>query len=64
MLGFQFQDVDADEFRRNEDELRALLTSRRVTPHIGAVYPLDQTVAALRHVGEGRAIGKVVLDLT
>jgi NADPH2:quinone reductase len=35
-----------------------------VRPHIGAVYPLDETVAALRHVAEGRAVGKVLIDLT
>lgn len=64
VLGFQFQDVPADEFSRNEHELRELHASGRVTPHIGAVYPLDETVAALRHVGEGRAIGKVLIVLT
>lgn len=64
VLGFQFQDVPADEFARNEDELRALLSDGRVTPHVGAVYPLEETVAALRHVAEGRAIGKVLIDLT
>lgn len=64
VLGFQFQDVPADEFARNEQELRDLHVSGRVTPHVGAVYSLDETVAALRHVGEGRAIGKVLIDLT
>lgn len=64
ILGFQFQDVAAAEFTRNETELRDLHISGRVTPHVGAVYPLDETAAALRHVGEGRAIGKVLIDLT
>ncbi|VEG56943.1 Zn-dependent oxidoreductase, NADPH:quinone reductase [Mycolicibacterium aurum] len=64
VLGFQFQDVPVDEFTRNERELRDLHASGRVTPHVGAVYSLDETVAALRHVGEGRAIGKVLIDLT
>ncbi|QZT61392.1 NADPH:quinone oxidoreductase family protein [Mycolicibacterium austroafricanum] len=64
VLGFQFQDVPADEFTRNEAELRELLVSGRVKPHVGAVYSLDETVAALRHVSEGRAIGKVVIDLS
>jgi NADPH2:quinone reductase len=31
---------------------------------VGAVYPLAETVAALRHVADGRAIGKVLIDLT
>jgi NADPH2:quinone reductase len=64
VLGFQFQDVPPDEFARNEDELREHLVSGRVQPHVGAVYPLDETVAALKHVAEGRAIGKVLIDLT
>lgn len=63
IVGFQFQDVPAAEFARNEDELLELLTSGRVLPHIGAVYPLDRTVDALRHVADGRAIGKVIIDL-
>jgi NADPH2:quinone reductase len=64
VLGFQFQDVPPDEFARNEDELRELLVNGRVLPHVGAVYPLAETAAALRHVADGRAIGKVLIDLT
>ena len=64
VLGFQFQDVPPDEFARNEDELREHLVSGRVSPHVGAVYPLAETVAALRHVADGRAIGKVLIDFT
>ena len=64
VLGFQFQDVPPDEFVRNEDELREHLVSRRVLPHVCVVYPLAETVAALSHVAEGRAIGKVLIDLS
>jgi NADPH2:quinone reductase len=64
VLGFQFQDVPPDEFARNEIELRELLVSGHVQPHVGAVYPLAETVAALQHVASGRAIGKVLIDLT
>jgi NADPH:quinone reductase len=64
VLGFQFQDVPPDEFARNENELREHLVSGRVQPHVGAVYPLAETVAALQHVADGRAIGKVLIDLT
>jgi NADPH:quinone reductase len=64
VLGFQFQDVPPDEFACNEEELREHLVSGRVLPHVGAVYPLTETVAALRHVADGRAIGKVLIDLT
>lgn len=62
--GFQFQDVPPDEFSRNEGELRDRLISGQVRPHVGAVYPLDQTVQALEHVADGRAIGKILIDLT
>jgi NADPH2:quinone reductase len=63
VLGFQFQDVPPYEFARNEDELRDLLVSGRVAPHIGAVYPLAETSRALRQVADGKAIGKVLIDL-
>lgn len=64
VLGFQFLDIAADEFTRNEAELRNLLVSGRIAPHVGAMYSLDDTAAALRHVGDGRAIGKVLIDLS
>jgi NADPH:quinone reductase len=64
VLGFQFQDVPPDEFACNEDELRDHLVSGRVAPHVGAVYPLAETAQALRHVADGRAIGKVLIDLS
>ncbi|WP_158169088.1 NADPH:quinone oxidoreductase family protein [Mycolicibacterium smegmatis] len=64
ILGFAFQDVPPDEFARNESELGELLASGAVTPHVGAVYPLAEVAAALRHVAEGRAVGKVVLDVS
>ena len=63
VLGFQFQDVPPDEFARNEGELREHLVTGRVLPHVCAVYPLAEIVAALRHVADGRAIGKVLIDL-
>jgi NADPH2:quinone reductase len=64
VLGFQFQDVPPDEFARNDAELREHLVSGRVLPHVCAVYPLAETVSALKHVADGRAIGKVLIDLT
>lgn len=67
VLGFQFRDFVAhrpDEAERNERELMDLLASGRVTPHIGATFPLDQAAEALRYVADGRAVGKVVLDVT
>ncbi|MGO9190050.1 MAG: hypothetical protein ACLP8X_16515, partial [Streptosporangiaceae bacterium] len=32
--------------------------------HIGATFDLTDTAAALRHVADGKAIGKVVLDVS
>jgi NADPH2:quinone reductase len=64
ILGFQFPAFathQAEEHRRNEQELLELLASGRVAPHVGRVLPLDGVVDALREVGEGRAVGKVVL---
>jgi NADPH:quinone reductase len=66
VLGFQLRDFAtraAGEYRRNEDELLDLLATRRVLPHVGAVYPLGEVAAALRHVADGNAIGKVVIDV-
>jgi NADPH2:quinone reductase len=67
VLGFEFRGFALhapDELRRNDDELMGLFASRRVAPHIGAAFPLDEVVAALRLVADGRAIGKVVLDVS
>jgi NADPH2:quinone reductase len=66
IMGFEFLAFAtnfADDLRRNEDELMELLGTRRVIPHIGAAFPLDETAAALRYVADGRAIGKVVVDV-
>ncbi|MED5813365.1 NADPH:quinone oxidoreductase family protein [Mycolicibacterium sp. 050232] len=63
ILGFQFQDIAPDEFTRNEAELRDLLATGAVRPHIGAVYPLSEATAALREVASGKAVGKVVIEL-
>lgn len=65
VLGFQFRDfvTHSPEADRNERELMDLLASGRVAPHIGATFDLDDAAAALRHVADGRAVGKVVIDV-
>jgi NADPH2:quinone reductase len=66
VLGFQLRDFAAnvrEDFQRNEAELADLLAEGRLRPHIGAVFGLDEVAAALRHVADGRAVGKVVLDI-
>jgi NADPH2:quinone reductase len=67
VLGFQFVDFVTrcpDEVARNDEELTALLAEGRAVPHIGATFSLDDTAAALRHVADGRAIGKVVVEVS
>jgi NADPH2:quinone reductase len=67
ILGFQFRDFaahHAEEMARNEGELLDLLASGRATPHIGAAFSLAEAAAALRYVADGRAIGKVLLDIS
>jgi NADPH:quinone reductase-like Zn-dependent oxidoreductase len=43
--------------------LRDLIESGTVTPAVDRAYPLAQTAAAIRHVKEGRARGKVVITI-
>lgn len=66
ILGFEFgafMSHQTDVMHRNERELQDLLASGKVAPHIGATFSLDDVVAALRLVADGRAVGKVVLDI-
>jgi NADPH2:quinone reductase len=66
VTGFQIGDFavrQADEQARNEQELMALLASGRAVPHIGASFPLADAAAALRHVADGRAVGKIVIEV-
>jgi len=66
ILGFEFLSFMTnlpDEAARNEAELMELLASGRVAPYIGARFPLDDVVGALQYVADGRATGKVVLEI-
>lgn len=66
ILGFEFRSwaqYEPAEFARNEEELIEMLGDGRAIPHIGATYPLDEVVAAMQLVGDGKAIGKVVLEI-
>jgi NADPH2:quinone reductase len=67
ILGFQFIDFathSPEQLGRNDAELRRLLEDGRITPHIGATFPLAETAAALRLLADGQAIGKVLIDVT
>ena len=66
IVGFEFYGFvthSPDEFQRGEEELGGLLASGRIVPHIGASFGLDDAAAALRLVADGRAVGKVVIDV-
>jgi NADPH2:quinone reductase len=66
VIGFQFLAFAThapEELHRNDEELVALFASHRVEPHIGATFPLADAAVALRYVADGRAVGKVVLDV-
>lgn len=45
------------------DFVMELMESGKVTPVIDACFPLSETPAALRRVGEGHALGKVVVTM-
>jgi NADPH2:quinone reductase len=67
IVGFEFYSFAtnaAEELDRNEYELVGLLATGRVRPHIGAAFSFDDVADALRYVADGKAIGKVVLDVT
>jgi NADPH2:quinone reductase len=67
ILGFQFRDFAThlpDELARNDRELLTLLEEGRATPLIGATFDLSESAAALRHVADGQAVGKVLILVT
>jgi NADPH2:quinone reductase len=66
VLGFQmlgFVTHEPADQARDEAELLGLLAAGRAFPHVGTRLPLEEVATALRLVADGRAVGKVVLDL-
>jgi NADPH:quinone reductase len=63
VIGFQLRDIPSDELHRNRKELAALLAGGKVVPHIGAIYQLGDAAQALRLVADGRAIGKILIEV-
>ena len=51
----------AEQHRR---ELFEMFENGTVSPHISAVFPLEDTRQAIEVVADRRVIGKVVIDLT
>jgi NADPH2:quinone reductase len=52
------------EAARDDTELASLFASGAVRPHIGARFPLAEAAAALRHVADRLALGKVIIDVS
>jgi NADPH2:quinone reductase len=66
VMGFEFLSFathHGEAMTRNEHELIELLRSGKATPYVEAEFDLDDVAAALRHVAEGKAIGKVLLHI-
>jgi NADPH:quinone reductase-like Zn-dependent oxidoreductase len=58
-LGFFINNENADDLVA----LRELVEAGAVTPLVDRVYPLAETAAAVRHLLDGRATGKVVVTV-
>jgi NADPH:quinone reductase-like Zn-dependent oxidoreductase len=52
-----------DDTARDIRELQQMFADGRIQPYIGARFPLADAAAALRHVAERKAVGKVVIDV-
>jgi len=66
VVGFQIIDFMThrlDDLLRDDAEVIALLAAGKVDPFIGARFPLADAAHALQHVADGKALGKVVLEL-
>lgn len=63
VTGFQFGDIAADELGRDDAELADLLATGAVRPHVGAVYPLRDVATAVARVADGKAVGKIVIQV-
>ena len=51
------------ENARDLAELHQLFADGRVSPYIGARFPLAETAAALRYVADRKAVGKVIIEV-
>ncbi|MGH9093365.1 MAG: zinc-binding dehydrogenase, partial [Acidimicrobiales bacterium] len=65
VTGFTMEGLAAnqpDDVARDHAELRRLLATGRVVPHVAARFPLEEAWAALAEVAERRAVGKVLVE--
>ncbi len=66
VLGFQFRDWATHRGRelvRNDAELMDLLAQGKAKPLIGATFDLAEAAVALQHMADGRAVGKILLQV-
>jgi NADPH2:quinone reductase len=66
VVGFEFLDFvtrRAADHARDDAELLELLATGVASPHVSARFGLEDTAVALRYVADGKAVGKVVLDV-
>ena len=54
---------DPSLFAQTAAALAPMIEAGRISPPVGASFPLDQAPAALRLIDERRAVGKVVLTV-
>lgn len=59
-LGLLLWRVDTDDL----EEMKRLFASGTVVPVIERSYPLVEAASAIAHVGEGRALGKIVVTVS
>ena len=51
-------------FDESKSALTGLIESGQVKPVIDKIYPLSQTIAAIRYMRDGHALGKVVINIS
>jgi NADPH:quinone reductase-like Zn-dependent oxidoreductase len=67
VLGFDlraFSTANPIHARAARDELLERLAAGQLHPLVSQTYKLTETAAALRHLADRRAIGKVIIDPT
>jgi NADPH2:quinone reductase len=67
IVGFEFRGwavAKHEEMARNDAELMNLLAEGKVAPYVSARFAFDDVADSVRHVAQGKAIGKVLLDVS
>jgi NADPH2:quinone reductase len=66
IVGFQMRDLGANEpetFAADDAMLLQLFVEGKATPYVGARFDFADVAAAMKHVEDGKAVGKVLLTL-